>query len=46
MSNLEFKRFEDELDFLIECKELCQTEEEDDSVDERITQLILMIASQ
>ena len=38
MSNKEFKQFEDELDFLIECKE-------DDSVDERITQLIWMTAS-
>ena len=46
MSNKEFKRFEDELDFLIECKEQCQTEDEDDSVDERITQLILRMVGQ
>ena len=43
---LRFRQFEDTLDALIEIKESCQSEEEDDRIDEEITRFVWGFASQ
>jgi hypothetical protein len=40
MSITELKYLEDQIDALIEMKEQCETDDEDDYVDERISQLL------
>lgn len=43
MSITELKALQDEIDALIAMKERCETEDEDDYVDDRIHQLLMRI---